>query len=268
MSELVECVLCGRRGVQRFEPADATTWRCVNRETCQRRQEARSTLPGLSEPVMAVDEPAPATVAGLAREVEALRRAVDRAVSVAGRVEELAGVVSGLVEDYTAQGEDEPETPVPSWLDFDGGTPDAEVLLGGLVEWLGVVFLRYTDAAAVLPACWLWHPDLVEELLWLMRAWLAAYRVAGAKVSAAADWHDRLRPGVVRRIHATAGACSVENHLPGGDRHAPGPVAPLADAAELVAAWWTADRAGVPPEPGEEHLAAATAVRTRGRSRR
>lgn len=205
-----------------------------------------------------------AAVAGLAREVEALRRAVDQAASVAGRVEELAAVVARVVEDAAAQGDTGENAATPSWLDFAGGVPEAAVLLDGLVEWMGVVYLRYTDAVQGLPACWLWHPDVVEELLWLMRAWLAAYRASGAPVSAAADWHDRLRPGVVRRIKAAAGTCSLENHQPGGDRHTPAPVAPLADAAGLIASWWATSREFVAPTPTEEHLAAVAAVRSRG----
>ena len=71
-----------------------------------------------------------------------------------------------------------------------------------------------------LPECWLWHPDVVEELLWLSHAWLAAYQGPAASVALAADWHDRLRPGVVRRIKAQAGSCSRERHQtrPGRDR--------------------------------------------------
>ena len=58
------------------------------------------------------------------------------------------------------------------------------------------MFLRYPDGVAVLPECWLWHPDVVEELLWLMHAWRAAYEGRGASVQLAGDWHDRQRPGV------------------------------------------------------------------------
>lgn len=203
-------------------------------------------------------------VAGLAREVEALRRAVDRAVSVTDRVEELAALIARVAEDVAAHADtDEGVLPL-SWLDFAEDATDAEVLLGGLAEWIGAVYLRYADAAQTMPACWLWHPDVVEELLWLMRAWLAAYRKAGAPVSAVADWHDRLRPGVVRRIKATAGTCSLENHQPSGDRHTAAPSAPVAGAAGMIAAWWATSRNALPPTPTDEHLAAAAAVRIRG----
>ena len=68
-----------------------------------------------------------------------------------------------------------------------------------------VVYLRYPDGADHLPECWAWHPDVVEELLWLMHAWAAAYQGPQAWVALVGDWHDRQRPGVVRRIKTTAG---------------------------------------------------------------
>jgi len=53
---------------------------------------------------------------------------------------------------------------------------------------MGAMYLRYPDAAATLPDCWLWHPDLVEELLWLSHAWTAAYQGPDASVALAGDW--------------------------------------------------------------------------------
>ncbi len=83
-------------------------------------------------------------------------------------------------------------------------------MLARLTGWLAGVYLRYADAARTVPACWLWHPEVVEELPWPRQAWLAAYADPDAPVSLAADWHDRLRPGVVRRIRDYAGMCSIE----------------------------------------------------------
>jgi hypothetical protein len=58
------------------------------------------------------------------------------------------------------------------------------------------------------------------------------------------DWHDRYRPGVVRRIKATGGTCSLDNHQPRraitpADYPAP---CPVPGAAVLIAQWWTSDR--------------------------
>jgi hypothetical protein len=269
VSYLRECVLCGRQGTREFEPASATTWRCANRDRCERRQETaeHGRLPGLVEPVSTDEEPAAASaamVAALAREVEALRRAVDQAAAVAGRVEELAALVARLAEDIATQTAAEQAGPL-SWLDFATDTAGAVAVLSDLAKWMGTVYLRYSDAVQGLPACWLWHPDVVEELLWLMQSWQAAYRSPGAPVSLAGDWHDRLRPGVVRRIKAAAGACSLENHMPGGERHAAGPAAPLAEAADVIARWWATDRESAAPEPTEQQLAAVAAVRRGGR---
>jgi hypothetical protein len=86
----------------------------------------------------------------------------------------------------------------------------------------------------------MWHPDIVEELLWLHLAWLAAHRPDAAS-SAVGDWHDRQRPGVVRRVNGYASACSLGAHRPGGDRHTP--ILPtVTDAAAAIAGWWATNR--------------------------
>jgi hypothetical protein len=117
------------------------------------------------------------------------------------------------------------------------------------------VYLRYTDAK--LPDCWLWHPDVVEELLWLHAAWLAAYD-EDAPVTAAGDWHERQRPGVLARVKTYAGMCSLEAHLPGKERHRPAPTTPGEDAVPAIAAWWGNHRDQPGPVPTEEQIAAAT----------
>lgn len=127
-----------------------------------------------------------------------------------------------------------------------------------------MVFLRYPDGAEVLPDCWAWHPDVIEELLWLMQAWSAAYFDQGGGVLRVADWHDRYRPGVVKRLKATAASCSLENHTP----PQPAPTVPLAAATEPIAAWWANDRTDPAPEPTDEQFAAVRPRRGRGGGRR
>lgn len=119
-------------------------------------------------------------------------------------------------------------------------TDTAHQLLAELVDWMQRVYLRYPDAAQGLPDCWLWQPDVIEELLWLQQAWLAAYHDEPAPITAAADWHDRYRPTTVRRITAAAGRSSLENHQPrDDDQPIPGaPELPLADAVAPMASWW------------------------------
>jgi hypothetical protein len=205
-------------------------------------------------------------VAGLAREIDALRRDLGELLTLPARLDELAGLVTQLAEATPAA----PAGVVggPSWLDLPTDLDTALAVLAELIKWLEVVYLRYPDAAAGLPDCWLWHPDIVEELLCLMHAWLAAYRDDTAPVSLAGDWHDRYRPGVVRRITTTAGRCSLENHQPRDSHPLPGgPVVPVAGAAEQIATWWATHRSDPAPEPDQWHLAAANTRRRPGTRR-
>ena len=205
-------------------------------------------------------------VAGLAREIDALRHDLGELLTLPARLDELAGLVTQLAEATatTAAG----RVGGPSWLDLPTELDTATAVLAELIAWLEVVYLRYPDAAAGLPDCWLWHPDVVEELLWLMHAWLAAYRDETAAVSLAGDWHDRYRPGVVRRITTTAGRCSLENHQPRDGHPLPGgPVVPVAGAAEQIATWWATHRTDPAPEPDQWHLAAANTRRRPGTRR-
>jgi hypothetical protein len=204
-------------------------------------------------------------VAGLAREVETLRRRVDQLQSLPRRIEQLAELFARQAETVAAAAG--PAAPAPtSWLDLpiDPDRPAesssavraAEELITGLAGWVGGVYLRYPDAAQTLPECWLWHPEVVEELIWLHSAWLAAHR-PGASSTAVGDWHDRQRPGVVRRIRDYAGLCSLEQHQPSVDRHAPAPLGAVTDAVPAIAEWWATRRTDPPPAPTPAQLDAA-----------
>ena len=208
-----------------------------------------------------------ASVAGLAREIDALRHDLAKLLAIPARLDELAELLAQLAE-ATAD-TCPPASGVLSWLDLDTDTAAAQQLLDGLIDWMARVYLRYPDAAHALPDCWAWHPDVVEELLWLWHTWLAAYHDPHTPSTAAADWHDRYRPNVVRRINAAAGRCSLDNHHPRPDRPPlGGPVGvPLAAAAQSIAAWWATNRASPGPIPTPEQLADA-AARWRPGSRR
>lgn len=200
-----------------------------------------------------------AAVAGLAREVEAMRQQVDALEELPGRVDQLADTVVRLAETIRPATDD--DSGVTSWLDLPRRHDDAHRVLEELVDWLGRVYLRYADAAG-LPECWMWHPDVVEELIWLMQTWQAAYHTGrGASVTLAADWHDRYRPGVVRRITQTAGNCSIQRHRSRDGRARPGtaPTVPLTAAATDIAKWWGRARAEPAPEPTDAHIDQATA---------
>ena len=206
--------------------------------------------------------------------VVALARAVDRAVR---RVERLDTAVAQLAADVTvlaraldarvhpsggASSTDTGERGMRSWLladDHDQAVAD----LADLAVWMDAVYLRYRDAT--VPSCWLWHPEVVEELWWLRQAHADAYHPETGSWLRVGDWHDRQRPGVVRRIIRAVGSCELALHLtdpthPGrltgaSDHVTPPAPAPLTSAVARVAAAWTAARAT--PEPDVAQLAEA-----------
>ena len=222
-----------------------------------------ATGPGGSHDCPAVDDLAAlkAAVAGLAREVEGLRRSLIGAASAAelARIADLVTDLSTIISSGAATVE-----PPSSWLALPADADAAATLLTDLIVWLGQIYLRYADAARGLPQCWLWHPDVVEELLWLRQAWHSAYQSGEASVRAAGDWHDRLRPGVARRIADYTRACSLETHLP--DRAIGAPPVPLADATEQIAAWWSSHRTQPAPTPTDHQLQAAAAAHRHARA--
>lgn len=200
-------------------------------------------------------------VAGLAREVDGLRRTLDPLPEVSSRVDELARLVGQLADTVEAVSKRPAPTAAPSWLLQPTDRALVEGVLGELCAWLRAVFLRYPDGTAALPECWLWHPDVVEELLWLMHAWCAAYQGKTASVQLVGDWHDRQRPGVVRRIRQNGGSCSVERHQtrPDWDQYPTGatPV-PGLDAVAAISGWWAAHRDDPAPEPAPAVTGSAT----------
>lgn len=213
-------------------------------------------------------DPAMAAIAGLGRSVEALERRIETLSALTAlpeRVDELAALLARLAEHAaTAAPVVEPRPATSSWLNHptepgdaqrDGATVrDAESLLSELAEWVTRVYLHYSDTNRGLPECWLWHPDVVEELLWLRTAWLAAYR-PDAPVLAVGDWHDRQRPWVVRRIRDHCGHCRLESHDRDGTRQtraAPNPVSQGMIAA--IAGWWVTSRDQPAPMPSDLHI--------------
>jgi hypothetical protein len=199
-------------------------------------------------------EPAPdGVVAGLAREVDRLRRAVEALRDLPDRVDDLTRLATDLANAVAALTARRQAAPCPSWLLLPADPDLATRVLDDLTGWLAVIYLRYPDGADHLPECWAWHPDVVEELLWLMHAWAGAYQGSQASVAAVGDWHDRQRPGVVRRIKVAAGTCSYENHTTraGWDRRpSAAPTVPGVDTVASIAAWWGARREEPAPEPG------------------
>ena len=191
-------------------------------------------------------------VGGLVREVDALRRALDLLRGLPDRVDDLTRLTVDLSNAVAALTSRKSAHPCPSWLVLPADPMQAADVLDGLAAWLAAVYLRYPDAADALPECWCWHPDVVEELLWLMHAWSAAYQGQQASVALVGDWHDRQRPGVVRRVRQSAGSCSFENHQTRAGwslRPSAAPDVPGVEHLPSIAAWWGARRKEAAPEP-------------------
>lgn len=193
-----------------------------------------------------------AGVAGLAREVDGLRRTMEPLLELPGRVDDLTRLATDLANAVAALTTRKTAQPCPSWLMLPHDPDLAAEVLDQLTGWLQVIYLRYPDGADHLPECWIRHPEVIEELVWLMHAWAAAYQGPQAGVALVGDWHDRQRPGVVRRIRSSAGSCSFENHQTrtGWTRRASAaPQVPGVDSVASIAAWWGARRDQAAPEP-------------------
>jgi hypothetical protein len=150
-----------------------------------------------------------------------------------------------------------PVVGVRSWLlaeDHDRTVVD----LADLIAWLDRVYLAYPNT--VLATCWMWHPAVVEELWWLHQAHLDAYHPVTGTWLRVADWHDRLRPNVVKRLRSTLVACELSLHNPGGEQDLTPNLAPLAESVDTIAAWAAAGRPYPAPRPTEAELAEAERI--------
>ncbi len=206
----------------------------------------------------------------LEKTVGALARTLDRALRKVDQLDaKLTALADLLQEEATAPGPastpKEPTGPgVRSWLLADDPA-QAAADLDDLTAWVWRVYLWWPEAW--LSSCWLWHPEVVEELWWLRVAHADAYDPETGTSLRVADWHDRLRPGVAKRVRAVVGKCELNRHIPYNGRSVevtpPGPPA-LARHAAAVAAVWCAG-AGLDvvraagPEPTPAQLAEADA---------
>lgn len=184
--------------------------------------------------------------------VVALSSALERTIRRVGKLEsllrDLAGDVASLARPGAAEpgdaGEEDEAPRVRSWLLIDD-PGDAREVLGDLASWLDAVYLRYAGAA--LPACWAWHPDVVEELLCLRQAHADAFTASGGSVQRAADWHDRIRPHAVERIAKAHGRCELALHAAGHEQARPPRTAPFTSALGDLADAWTTARTSLAP---------------------
>lgn len=181
----------------------------------------------------------------------AVQRALHRIDTVDKNVLQLAADVAAL-GGRLAQSVESAETQpaVRSWL-LTTDTERAVADLADLADWMGRVYVRYTRAQ--LSSCWLWHPEVIEELWWLRCAHADAYDPENGSWLRVGDWHDRQRTGVERRVNALLGGCSLSRHVDRNGRPAEvtEPAAPpLAGHHAAVAAHWATTRtAGPTPAP-------------------
>ncbi|MGE3256520.1 hypothetical protein [Pseudonocardia sp.] len=190
-----------------------------------------------------------------------LQRALRRLDTVDANVLQLAADLAALATHLT---DDQPNPTrdtapaVRSWLLADSPQFDAHADLAQLIWWVDRVYLRYSRAR--LSSCWLWHPEVIEELWWLRGAHADAYHPEDGSWLRVGDWHDRQRPGVERRINTLLGCCDLTRHADQHGRPAdigePDPV-PLTRHAAAVADTWTAHPRTAGPEPTAEQLAEA-----------
>lgn len=133
------------------------------------------------------------------RDVGGLKDAAGRADKLGNRITELAEMVAALAEDEA--GGAAPKR-APWWPDFGPGEERTEALrdLGAWVE--EVLRLRHPELYRGLAPCWYRHPEVLDELTALRRAWFGAYRDSMASATAAIEWHDRWLPACLGRCKA------------------------------------------------------------------
>jgi hypothetical protein len=142
-----------------------------------------------------------------------------------------------------------------AWLLLVGEEPEelAERLTD-LVGWLDAVYLRYPGTE--LPSCWMAHPWVVEELLWLRGYHAQAYGPQGGPVPQGM-WHDQSLPRLAERIRKEIATCDLAKHVPAGQADKAPLAAPLAGHIQAFAEAWSST--GLPPEPTAAQLADALA---------
>jgi hypothetical protein len=197
----------------------------------------------------------------VALQVRNMTTTVNGMAEVATQVTGLSDQVMALAERLTSgEADSESAAPaLPSWFEIEGER--AQQMLADLVEWVDAILVRHYAAREALPECWMFHGEVVEDLLWLRAAWVAAHRDPDAKPHHAADFHERWLPSMMSRLRRQfgAGMCGFGKHRDGSGQYRqlreeqfPDSRVPATDprAVETYARWWAQDRGrvdGVPP---------------------
>lgn len=202
-------------------------------------------------------DPVERRITGLSRDIERMRRQVTELDQLVRRLGSDIAAIARPAHGSPAAGEPSSDEVlgVRSWLLVED-RDRAESDLIDLIAWLDRVYLAYPGV--VLPACWLWHPAVIEELWWLRCTHADAYHPSTGTWARVGDWHDRLRPNVVERLHKEIGSCDVVVHTPERKTSKVRQLrTPLRSAVPLMAAWAAAGRPGQVPDPTEHDLEAA-----------
>jgi len=120
-------------------------------------------------------------LAALPGAVSDLHDRVERIGELAGEVQDLADVVERLAEEPTDQ---------PRVIDLAHIAPDERAhRLTELAEWLrDVVYPGWPWVQERLRPCWILHPGIVNDVLYLRAAYTAAYEDPAGRAHHAADW--------------------------------------------------------------------------------
>ena len=91
-----------------------------------------------------------------------------------------------------------------AWMNLD--EDQADTLEAALHAWV----VTYNDtmvleAGDIIPACWRWHPPLVQLLPVLFWSWHNTHRHPQATAAAALDWHLRMLPTFQARLDRMVG---------------------------------------------------------------
>jgi hypothetical protein len=164
----------------------------------------------------------------------ALHGQVTTLTSVSDEVTALAQAVAQLLDQGAPEG-----PPRPVDLAHVTGKERRDVLQG-LATWVrDVLFPGWPWTQSRLRPCWLYHPEIVNGLLWVRCAYLTAYEHPGGRAHHAADFHHWLHEVMTAAAERTA-HCP----LPDDDGH-PRPPAPRDDLDEVERAARRADLAEI-----------------------
>lgn len=154
-------------------------------------------------------------VNGLLAGVEQLGAEAARLAEATGATEaqldEVQVALAAVTDAVSKLGTEPDSTPMWVWTEMD---PESQRgALRELAGWVDEVLVgRYHTGQEQLPRCWYRHPAAVEELSWLYLDWVKVYRGGkGSSTSAAGEWHDRWRPGVMDRLGRALSNCRTEH---------------------------------------------------------